>query len=271
MNASGGPNNMNRMDALNSPGKKLVIYLMAGDVDMDATGQLMQMLDKEGVSLIELGIPFSDPIADGPVIQSAGERALRNKVNIHDCLALVKKSRNEGVRAPIVAMTYYNLIFHFGPEKFVDAALAAGLDGAIIPDLPFDEENYFYQYAKSKGFNLVFLAAPSNRDDRAKKIVEKSSGFVYYILQKGVTGAAKGSIQGLDKLRKIKKWSKIPVFAGFGISRPDQVKEILQYADGVIIGSAFVSLSEKFGASKKTLLLKATEFVKEFQKEVMNA
>ncbi|PKL91749.1 MAG: tryptophan synthase subunit alpha [Candidatus Goldiibacteriota bacterium HGW-Goldbacteria-1] len=255
---------MNRMEMLKSKGKKIVIYLMAGDPGIKETEDLIITLARSGVSLVELGIPFSDPIADGMVIQKAGERALSRGVTIKDCLEIVKRVRAKGIEIPIVAMTYYNLIYHFGPEKFVDSALKAGLDGAIIPDLPFDEEPKFYSYAKKHDFNLVYLAAPSNTRERAKKIVEKSSGFVYYILQKGVTGSAKSSIVGFELLKYLKKLSKLPVFAGFGISEPSQAKEILKIADGVIIGSAFVSLCEKYGKNKSVMLKKAEMFVKKF-------
>jgi len=255
---------MNRMEMLNSKTKKLVVYLMAGDPGLKETEDLIVTLAQSGVSLVELGIPFSDPVADGPVIQKAGERAIARGININKCLKVIENVRKKGIHVPIVAMTYYNLIHHYGSKRFVDRALKAGLDGAIIPDLPFDEEPEFHNYAKKHGFNLVYLVAPSNTMERAKKIVEKSRGFVYYILQKGVTGGSKTGSSGFRMLQHAKKLSKIPVFAGFGVSDPEQAKEILKIADGVIIGSAFVSLCEKYGKNRNMLLKNAKMFVKKF-------
>lgn len=254
---------MNRLDALKSGGKHIVFYTMAGDPDMDATYSLVSMMEKNGVSAVELGIPFSDPVADGPAIQRAGLRALKKGVNIKKTLELVRELRKE-VKIPLIAMTYYNIILSYGVKKFVDDSLDAGLDGAIIPDLPFDEEDDFYEYAAEKGFYLIYLAAPSNTDCRIKKIVEKTRGFVYYILLKGVTGAGGRGKSDYEGVKRVKKLSDKPVFAGFGISEPVQAGAVLKYADGAIIGSAFVSLCEKHGASKKVLLKKAEDFVKKF-------
>ncbi len=259
---------MNRLDTLKGK-KNLVIYLMAGDGGIETTEKICIEIEKAGADLIELGIPFSDPMADGVVIQKAGERSLKNGTNCSDVLKLVKRLRKT-VKIPLVAMTYYNIIYAYGPRKFVDDAINAGLDGAIIPDLPFDEEKEFRDYAEKKGFYIVYLVAPSNTPDRAKKIMENSRGFVYYILQKGVTGARKGVLTGLEGLKALKKISDKPVFAGFGISEPSQAAEVLKEADGVIIGSAFVSLFEKYTDSK-TLVKKAREFTLKFKKEVNNA
>ncbi len=254
---------MNRLDTLKTGGKHIVFYLMAGDPDMDSTYSLVRMMEKNGVSAVELGIPFSDPVADGPAIQRAGLRALKKGVNISKTLELVTKLRAE-VKIPLIAMTYYNIILSYGVKKFVDDSLKAGLDGAIIPDLPFDEEPDFYEYALKKGFYLIYLAAPSNTDGRIKKIVEKTRGFVYYILLKGVTGSGSQDKNPYAGVKRVKRLTKKAVFAGFGISEPAQAAAALKYADGAIIGSAFVSLCEKYGASKKLMMEKAEGFVKKF-------
>ncbi len=262
---------MNRIDLLKkTKRKKLVIYLMAGDPDLGTTESLVYLMAKKGVSLIELGIPFSDPIADGPTIQRAGERALKNKVTIDDVLNLVKKVRKK-TETPMVAMTYYNLIYNYGTKKFVDESKKAGLDGAIIPDLPFDEEQALRKYALKKNFYIIYLAAPTNTGARLKKIVEKTSGFLYYILLKGTTGARKKLSLDFKAIKDIKKQAKAMVFAGFGISKPGQAKGILQHTDGIIIGSAFVELIEKYGKSRKRLLESAGVFIDKFLKEVNNA
>jgi len=259
---------MNRIDGLKGK-KSLVIYLMAGDGGAKTTLEVCEAIADAGADLIEIGIPFSDPMADGVVIQKAGERSLALGTSCADVLKMVKRLR-EKINTPLAAMTYYNIIHAYGPEKFVDHALKAGLDAAIIPDLPFDEEKEFRNYAKARGFYLVYLVAPSNTPERAKKIMENSSGFVYYILQKGVTGARKGGLTGLDGLKALKKASDKPVFAGFGISEPSQAGKVLKDADGVIIGSAFVSLFEKY-SNRKTLVKKAREFTLKFKKEVLDA
>ena len=259
---------MNRMDSLKDKTKKhLVIYTMAGDPEMKATETAIYSLADAGVSLIEIGIPFSDPVADGPTIQRAGEIAIGGGTTIANTMELVKKVRKT-VETPMVFMLYYNLILSYGTEKFIDDAIKCGIDGAIIPDLPFDEEEGFYEYAKKSGFYIIYLVSPTNTPSRMKKIVEKSSGFVYYILQKGVTGARKKSSGELKELRVIKKIAKKPVFAGFGISTPEQASVVANYADGVIIGSSFVSLVEKCGSDMAKLKVETGKFVKSFLKRL---
>ncbi|MCX8093265.1 MAG: tryptophan synthase subunit alpha [Candidatus Goldbacteria bacterium] len=250
--------------------KKVVIYTMAGYPDLETTKQLIKLLDTVGVSLIELGIPFSDPVADGPVIQSAGEVALKRGTTIKKIFKLVREIRND-VKIPIVVMTYYNIIFNYGKEKFIKDAVKAGIDGAIIPDLPFDEEVDFYNYAKKSNFYIIYLVAPTNTITRAEKIVEKSMGFVYYILLRGVTGVRNKNESDLNRLIELKKSTDKPFFAGFGISKPQQARMILKYADGVIIGSAFIDEISKYIKNKSLLLKKAKKFIKEFINEAKKA
>jgi tryptophan synthase alpha chain len=259
---------MNRLDSLaQKKEKSLVIYLMAGDPDLKTTEEIIPVMAEEGVSVIEIGVPFSDPVADGSVIQAAGERALKNNVSLKDSLAMVKRVRKK-VSIPLVFMTYYNIIYSYGRERFVDDCLKAGVDGAIIPDLPFDEEVSFYEYSKKRGFYLIYLVSPANTPSRTKKIVEKSHGFVYYILLKGVTGARKNLVYDLKALKIIRKISDKPVFGGFGISTPQQAEKVASFTDGVIIGSAFVSLMEKFGTKRARLKVETAKFVKKFLKRL---
>lgn len=259
---------VNRLDLLKDNSRKhLVIYLMAGDPNLKTTENLIYSLAAQGVSAIELGIPFSDPVADGPTIQRAGERALANNITIKDVLELVAKVRGR-VNTPIVFMLYYNLIYSYGIRKFVNDCIIAGVDGVIVPDLPFDEEEEFYKYSKNKGFYVICLIAPTNTTVRMKKIVEKTQGFVYYILLKGVTGAQKKLSSDFEFLSQIRKSSKIPVFAGFGISTPNQAAKVVKHSDGVIVGSAYVTIIEKYGKKTKQLLLKSEHFVKNILKKV---
>ncbi|MFP4466174.1 MAG: tryptophan synthase subunit alpha [Candidatus Goldiibacteriota bacterium] len=255
-----------RMDALKK-GRHLAVYLMAGDGCLDTTERTVCALAREGVSVVELGLPFSDPLADGPVIQRASERALKNGVNLRKILAAVRRIRKRS-DVPMVVMTYYNIIYSYGVKEFIDDAAAAGIDGAIIPDLPFDEEKVYYDYAAKKNFHTILLAAPSNTPARAAKIAEKSKGFVYYILVKGVTGARVKSEADFGRLSAIKRQAKVPVFAGFGISTPRQAGEVLKKADGIIIGSAFVKLFEKHQKNKKKIESAAVEFIRPFVREL---
>ncbi len=248
---------------LKDKSKKVVIYTMAGYPDLKMTKRIIELLAKTGVSLIELGIPFSDPIADGPTIQYAGEIALQKGTNIKKIFNLVKSIRKK-TDVPLVVMTYYNIIFNYGKEKFIKDAVKAGVDGAIIPDLPFDEETDFYYKAKKSSFFIIYLVSPTNTLTRAKKIVEKSMGFVYYILLRGVTGVRKKNESDLNRLITLKRHINKPFFAGFGISTPEQAGKIFKYADGVIIGSAFINEISKYIKKQDLMLKKAERFVKGF-------
>ncbi|HDT14986.1 MAG TPA: tryptophan synthase subunit alpha [Firmicutes bacterium] len=256
----------NRMDVLGK-GKHLAVYLMAGDGGMKITEEIVRVLEREGVSLVELGIPFSDPLADGPVIMKASERALKNKTTAAGVFAAVKRIRKT-VGIPIVVMTYYNIIYAYGIKKFIDDALAVGIDGAIIPDLPYDEEKDYYKYALKKNFNAVLLAAPSNTKERAVKIAEKSKGFMYYVLVKGVTGERKKNEADFGMLAAVKKSARVPVFAGFGISVPAQAAGVLEKTDGIIIGSAFVKLFEENCGKADAIPRRAAEFIRPFVREL---
>lgn len=260
---------MNRIDTLKNK-KSLVIYLMSGDPDLRTTEKLLHVLASEGVSLIELGVPFSDPVADGPVIQKAGERALKNGVNLRQVLALVKRARKK-TSIPIVLMLYYNIIYRYGTEKFARDAVKAGVDGVIVPDLPFDEEKSFYNSSIKHGLYIIYLTAPTNSAARAMKIVEKSRGFVYYILLKGVTGARAEAAADFKQVQFLRRAGKKPVFAGFGVSTPGQAEKVIAKTDGVIIGSSFVSLVEKYSRTPGLLEKKARLFVRSFVRKVANA
>ncbi len=251
---------------LKEENKKVVIYTMAGYPDLEITRKLLISLSESGVSLIELGIPFSDPIADGPVIQHAGEVALKKGVTVKKIFELVKSIRKK-INTPIVVMTYYNIIFNYGKIKFIKDAINAGIDGAIIPDLPFDEETDLYEEAKKSNFYIIYLVSPTNTISRAKKIVEKSMGFVYYILLKGVTGVRKKNESDLSKLIILKKYINKPFFAGFGVSKPEQARMILKYADGVIVGSAFINEISKYIKRPDLLIKRVRKFVEGFVHE----
>lgn len=215
--------------------KALITYITAGDPDLATTEKLIYRLEEAGADIIELGIPFSDPLADGPVIQASHQRALKKNVSLADVFKLVKKVRKK-TQIPIAFMLAYNLAVQYGPKKFHEDMEKYGVDESIVPDLPPDEASY-------KG---VYFVAPTSTDEGIKKAAEMSTGFIYLISVAGITGKRSKldeNIAGLVK--RIRKYSKLPVAVGFGISTPAQAKAVSKVADGVIVGSAIVDLIAK--------------------------
>ena len=249
-----------KFDELKSRGQKaLIAYITAGDPNLKATEGLVHALEWGGVDIIELGVPFSDPLADGPTIQASHARALKNDVGLADVLRLVKKMRSK-INAPIVLMLSYNLIIKYGMEKFAGDAVRAGVDGIIPPDLSHDEAKELCKLAK--GLDTIFLVAPTSTDDRIKEIVADSKGFVYLVSLAGITGERKSLPSDIkDNVARIRKYSKVPVAVGFGISTPAQVREVSGSADGVIVGSAIVKLIEG-GSNISSKIKKVEAFVK---------
>jgi tryptophan synthase alpha chain len=228
-----------------SGGKALISYIMAGDPNLDASEQIIRALAEIDMDLIELGMPFSDPIADGPVIQRASERSLKQGLTLKRLLELVKKLRLE-LNTPIVIMTYYNLFFHYGLEQFARDAAAAGVDGVIVPDLPVEEAEEFQTALDSQDMALIYLVAPTSTDERIKKIAKLARGFIYYVSRTGVTGLRADISSDLEaNLQRIRSLVNLPVAVGFGVSTPEQARSISQSADGVVMGSAIVKVVEE--------------------------
>src|SRR4030067_2549061 len=247
--------------------KALITYIMAGDPDLDTTGSLIEAIERAGADILELGVPFSDPVADGPTIQRASDRALKSKTTLKKVMSLVKKIRKK-VAVPIIVMTYYNIIFQYGLERFPGEAVSAGIDGAIIPDLPPEEAEEFISYARAAGLDTVFLLAPTSTEERIKKVTSVSSGFVYYVSMTGITGARLANFNEIrDKVSEIQKHTDLPVAVGFGISRPEEARKISRWADGVIVGSALVKLVED-NIGKKQLLTRVGEFLNSLKKGI---
>jgi tryptophan synthase alpha chain len=222
--------------------KALIAYVMAGDPTLAQTAQIVLEIEKAGADLIELGVPFSDPVADGPTIQKASERALRQGVTLRGVLDLVAQLRRQ-TKIPLILMTYSNPVYAFGPGPFFKEAKGAGVDGLIVPDLPHEEAKEFLSLAKRHLIDLIFLVAPTTPPERAERIVKESGGFVYYVSLTGITGAAlteKESIRA--RIQKLKSMTDRPVAVGFGISTPEEAKEMAQAADGIIVGSALVKI-----------------------------
>lgn len=220
--------------------KALILYMTAGDPGFKKNEELALAFDREGVDFLEFGVPFSDPLADGPVIQQASQRALKKGSNVKKILQLVKKVRQNS-QIPILLMSYLNPLLHGGIQRFASRARKAGVDGVIIPDLPPDEASDVAPLFKKEGIDLVFLLAPTSGPDRRKLVANRTRGFIYYVSLTGVTGARRalpGDLRG--NLKAVKRVSKWPVCVGFGVSTPAQAKEVAGLGDGVIIGSALV-------------------------------
>ncbi len=266
---------MNRIDArfkeLREKEKPAFIpFLTAGDPDLDVTRELILEFDRRGADMIELGVPYSDPIADGPVIQSSYYRALSKGVKLSDIFGLVKDIRKQS-EIPIVSMISQSILFKNGCKNFVNNAVAAGFDGATIPDLPIEEAEDIIQAGKREGFKIVCFVAPTTTDSRMELIVNKSQGFLYYISVVGITGLKKEFNDGIIKnIQKIKKKTDLPVALGFGISTPEQAKMAGKVADGVIVGSAIVKEIEKCSKINKDIRILVGE-VGKFVGELVNS
>ncbi|MGQ0694845.1 MAG: tryptophan synthase subunit alpha [Nitrospiraceae bacterium] len=220
--------------------KALIAYLMAGDPSLADTEQLVCELERAGADIIELGVPFSDPIADGPVIQQAAERALRSGTSLRKILTMVKRLRAV-TQIPLVLMAYYNSIQAFGPERFCREAVLAGVDGLIVPDMPPDEAEPLKAPAEAAGLQLIFLLAPTSTTDRRKFVARQSQGFLYYVSLTGITGAKLHDVADVfHNVEKIRKISPVPVAVGFGVATPEDAAKVSKIADGVIVGSAIV-------------------------------
>ncbi|MFA6470851.1 MAG: tryptophan synthase subunit alpha [Candidatus Latescibacterota bacterium] len=220
--------------------KAFIAYITAGDPSLDSTVRLVREFEKQGVDCIELGVPFSDPIADGPVNQEAAMRALRNPIGIRQILDAVREIRKDS-EIPIIFFAYYNSILSYGLEQFVLEAEKSGLDGALILDLPPEEAGKYKLLMDAKGLSTVFLVSPVTPDERLKLISQYATGFIYYVSQMGVTGERDRIGESIpDMVARIRKMTDTPVAVGFGISRPEHVIEIARYADGVIVGSSIV-------------------------------
>jgi tryptophan synthase alpha chain len=218
----------------------LIAYIMAGDPTLAETEQLVLELERAGADIIELGVPFSDPIADGPVIQQAAERALRSGTSLRKILPMVKQLRAK-TQIPLVLMAYYNNIHAFGPERFCREAVSAGVDGLIVPDMPPDEAGPLKGPATESGLQLIFLLAPTSTAERRMFVARQSQGFVYYVSLTGITGAKLNNVAEVGRnVEKIRKVSKTPVAVGFGVATPEDAANVSAVADGVIVGSAIV-------------------------------
>ena len=236
-----------RIRAQQAPG--LVTYVTAGDPDLPRTEGILRALDRGGADVLEVGVPFSDPLADGPVIQRATERALASGTTLSGVLDLVARLRAD-IRAPIVIFSYANPILRLGAERFADRAQAAGVDGVLVLDLPIEEADDFRNMLAARGIDTILLLSPTTTDGRLRKAASLGSGFLYAISRLGVTGARDQIAAGAQEMvQRIRRVSDLPVALGFGISKPEHVREVGQWADAAVVGSALVSVIADAGAA----------------------
>jgi tryptophan synthase alpha chain len=227
----------------------LVTYLTAGDPDPDTSAKLFAGLAAAGADLIEIGMPFSDPMADGPVIQEAGQRALMQGMNLRRTLTFVRELRRADEETPIVLMGYYNPIYRYGPEVFARDAVDVGVDGVIVVDLPPEEDAELTGPARAAGLDVIRLATPTSDEQRLPRIVEHASGFIYYVAIAGITGTRSAdSYEVAGAVARLRRFTNLPIAVGFGIRTPEQAAAVARAADAAVVGTALVQrLADNFG------------------------
>jgi tryptophan synthase alpha chain len=231
---------------LKREGKKgFIPFITAGDPDLETTLELIVELARAGATLIELGVPFTDPMADGPVIQRASERALRHPFGLTEILQVVAEARKQ-TDVPIILFSYFNPLLQFGVEKLAREAKRAGVDGILVTDLVPEEASEFLSVLRANDLDMIFLVAPTSTDERLQMVAARASGFIYAVSRAGVTGAREEMSAEAEKLvRRVRQFSDLPVAVGFGISRPEQVADVWRYADAAVVGSAIVAEIER--------------------------
>ena len=244
-------------------GKAFIAFVTCGDPDLETTAKVVRAAVENGADLIELGIPFSDPTAEGPVIQGANLRALRGGITTDKIFAFVKELRRD-VKVPMVFMTYANVVVSYGAEKVISTCRDIGIDGLILPDLPFEEKEEFLPTCRQYGVDLISLIAPTS-ENRISMIAREAEGFIYIVSSLGVTGTRSEIRADLDSIVKVvRENTKVPCAIGFGISTPEQAKKMADISDGAIVGSAIVKLMEKHGTD-------APKYVAEYVKSMKDA
>lgn len=248
--------------------KSLIIYITAGDPDLKTTEELVYSIAEAGADVVELGIPFSDPLADGPTIQQASQRALNGKVTIPKILSTIEKIRKKS-SIPIALMTYYNPIFYYGLDRFVAGSKMVGVDGLIVPDLPLEESKELRGITERFGIELIPFITPTSTPERIDAITKVARGFIYCVSVTGVTGIRENlSLDVEEMIRKIRPYTDIPLAIGFGISNAKQAKEMIKYTDAIIVGSAVVKIIENYQNNLSVLLGQVKSFVKSLKEAI---
>ncbi|MCQ4085788.1 tryptophan synthase subunit alpha [Saccharibacillus sp. JS10] len=252
-------------------GTALIPFLTVGDPDKETTLEIIQQLEQAGADILELGVPYSDPLADGPVIQRASARALEQLVTVRTCLDVAKQSRENGVQMPFVLFTYYNPVLQMGLDQFFEQAKESGIGGLIIPDVPHEESSELLERADAAGIALLPLVAPTS-SERIERILNNGRGFVYCVSSLGVTGERASFHEGVDAfIQDVKSRTSLPVAVGFGISSREQVERFSEFCDGVVVGSAIVRTIESLipdlmnANRREDALLQIRKFVAELK------
>ncbi|MFC1630685.1 tryptophan synthase subunit alpha [Pseudomonadota bacterium] len=253
-----------RFESLSNSGRKgLIPFITAGDPVSDITVPLMHAMVEAGADLIELGIPFSDPMADGPVIQKANQRALSHGTSLHDVLDMVKQFRNKDQATPVLFMGYLNPVEAMGYEEFADAAKQAGVDGLLLVDQPPEEASEFNELLYQRDIDPIYLLAPTSTPQRMEIVSLEARGFVYYVSIRGVTGSAALDYDEIrQSISEIRKHTRLPVGVGFGINSPESAVKIGEHADAVVIGSAIVRMMENYGGEKQIVINAVSDFLR---------
>lgn len=227
--------------------KGFIPFITAGDPDLSTTEKILIELSAAGATVIELGVPFSDPMADGPVIQRASERALKNSFGLPDLLEMVARARKQ-IDTPIILFSYFNPLLQFGLKRLAQRARDCGIDGVLVTDLTPEESGEFESELRANDLDMIFLAAPTSTDQRLKLVAEHAGGFVYAVSRAGVTGTRESvSVEAEKLVTRMRKFTSLPIAVGFGISNVAQVKDVQRYADAVVVGSAIVAEMERLG------------------------
>ena len=247
--------------------KKLVTFTTGGDPDLDTSLEILNTIISNGIDIIEIGMPFSDPMADGPIIQESSVRSIANGTKINDILETVNKVRKLNNEIPIILMGYYNSIFNMGIKNFISKCADVGVDGLIIVDLQPEEDSELYKEAKEKHIDLIRLLTPTTDEERLKTILNTASGFLYYVTITGITGQNSANIENLKKsILKIKSSTKLPIVAGFGIKNRRDVEEISAFTDGVVVGSSIVNIIKNNLNDKNNMITEIDKFTKDLKK-----
>ena len=249
--------------------KKLVTFTTGGDPDLDTSLKILNTIISNNIDIIEIGMPFSDPMADGPTIQESSLRSIANGTKINDIFNLVMKVRKHNKEIPIILMGYYNSIFNFGIDNFTSRCTEVGIDGLIIVDLQPEEDSELYKKTKEKNIDLIRLVTPTTDEKRLKTILDNASGFLYYVTITGITGQNSANIEYLRKsIKIIQSYTKLPIVAGFGIKNRKDVEEISSFTDGVVVGSSIVNIIKNNLHDKNNMICEIDLFTKDLKKGV---
>ncbi len=251
-------------------GKKLITFVTGGDPDFETSKDIIKTIINNNIDIIEIGMPFSDPMADGPTIQLASNRAIKKEINLDKIFSLSKFAKNLKSNLPIILMGYYNMILHYGVKNFVTNCVKNGVDGLIVVDLQPEEDEELIENLKNSNIDLIRLITPTTNEERLKLILKNASGFLYFVSITGITGQKSANLIELEKsIRKIKNFTDLPVVPGFGIKNATDVKNICKISDGAVVGSSIIKIIEDNLADKKEIIRKIDLFTKDL-KEATN-